>query len=344
MSVGYNAVGVVRKDKTLWMWGTNATGEVGDGTSVSKTSPVTVSGGKQWIQVSVGETHVVALDANNNIWSWGSNFYGQLGDGTSTNRTTPVSLSSGGIWKTAVAGSGMTAAIDLDDILWTWGYNSVYGSLGDGTTSNRTSPVTVVGGKRWKSVSVGVGLFNTVLATDTNSKVWGWGYNSGGQVGNGTTGAGGVGISSPVSLIGVGNSLYWDQVCTNGSVSGAIATDGTLWMWGFNTSGILGDNTSSLRALSPVTTAGGGTNWKQLFFSNETAYGLKTDGTLWSWGSNRNGTLGIDSFLPSSVSSPVMVNRINPGYNPGAGWKMIPTNGGRSQTGITIIISEGQGY
>jgi hypothetical protein len=335
ISVGYQAVGAVRKDKTLWMWGSNVYGEVGDGTTVSKTSPVTVSGGIQWSQVSVGSGHTVAIDVNGGIWSWGLNTYGQLGDGTTSNRSSPVSLASRGVWKTAASGDGTTYAIDIEGILWAWGFNSIYGSLGDGTTLAKSSPVTVVGNKRWKSVYPGFyGGPQTTLAIDTDNKIWGWGYNGQGQMGDGTT----LAKSSPVSF--VGNNLSWDQVCSNGLVSGAISTNGTLWMWGSNQYGLLGINASPpASTLSPVTTTGGGTNWKQLFFTQLTAFGLKTDGTIWSWGGNPNGMLGINSTLPSSVSSPVLVTRQNPNSN---NWKFIPTNGAAAFT--MAVVSEDQGY
>jgi alpha-tubulin suppressor-like RCC1 family protein len=190
---------------TLWTWGLNSNGQLGDNTITNKRTPVTTfSGGTNWKQISGGAYHTAAIKTDGTLWTWGYNFYGQLGDNTTTDRSTPVTTFSGGTnWKQVDCGNGHTAAIKTDGTLWTWGYNS-NGQLGDNTTTTRSTPVTTFsGGTNWKQVS-------------------------GGEV-----------------------------------HTAAIKTDGTLWTWGYNSNGQLGDNTITNKR-TPVTTFSGGANWKQV--------------------------------------------------------------------------------
>jgi alpha-tubulin suppressor-like RCC1 family protein len=346
IAVGTAAQAAIKTDGTLWMWGTNTNGQLGDNTSSIRSSPISVLGGKSdWKQVSVGYTHTAALDANNSIWCWGSNAQYQLGDGTSSNRLSPVLFIYGSLYKSVAAGASNTFAIDLDGTLWAWGVNT-RGQLGDNTQSLRSSPVVVVGGKTWSSVvssQRGVGTDGTTFAIDTDGVLWSWGNNQNGILGNGSNT---TSYSSPISVIG---GKKWLQVATNGETAGAIATDGTLWMWGENSNGQLGDNTKIAKS-SPVSVSGGGTNWKQLFISysnanSGTGYALKTNGTIWSWGYNVSGQLGDGTTTSrSSPNSVLAVPQIAANTTAAqTSWKMLPLGGGQPNP-ICLAILEGQGY
>ena len=140
--------------------------------------------------------------------------------------------------------------------LWTWG-NATYGVLGDNTVIAKSSPVqTITGGTNWKQVACG---YRHTAAIKTDGTLWTCGYNYYGQLGDNT----GVSKSSPVQTIAGGTN--WKQVAAGsaGIHTAAIKTDGTLWSWGFNVSGQLGDNTTTNKS-SPVQTITGGTNWKQV--------------------------------------------------------------------------------
>ena len=189
------------------------------------------------------------------LWLWGENSYGALGDNTSASKSSPVQTISGGTnWKQVACGAIHTAAIKTDGTLWTWGYN-YYGALGDNTTTSKSSPVqTIAAGTNWKQVSCG---YYHTAAIKTDGTLWTWGYNYYGQLGNNTTGH----KSSPVQTIAGGTN--WTQVSCGSSHTAAIKTDGTLWIWGRNNSGQLGDNTTTNKS-SPVQTLSGGTNWKQV--------------------------------------------------------------------------------
>ena len=179
--------------------------------------------------------------------------------------------------------------------LWACGYN-LYGQLGDNTSlTNRSSPVTTAaGGTNWKQVASGA--FHTA-AIKTDGTLWAWGLNNNGQLGDNSSLNS---RQSPITTIAGGTN--WKQVACGYYYTAAIKTDGTLWTWGQNNNGQLGDNTLTNRS-SPVTTAAGGTNWKQVACGYYHTTAIKTDGTLWTWGYNFFGQLGNNNTV--SYSSPV---------------------------------------
>ena len=141
----------------LWTWGYNSLGALGDNTRVNKSSPVqTIAAGTNWKQVSGGFFHTAAIKTDGTLWLWGYNNNGQLGDNTIAAKSSPVQTIAGGTnWKLVSGGAYHTAAIKTDGTLWLWGRNS-YGQLGDNTAVSKSSPVqTISGGTNWKLVSGG---------------------------------------------------------------------------------------------------------------------------------------------------------------------------------------------
>jgi len=265
-------------------------------------SPVSVVGGfTDWCQVSAGGGHTAAVRTNGTLWAWGCNFSGRLGDGTVTDRSSPVSVVGGFTdWCQVSASGGFgghTAAVRNNGTLWAWGYNG-NGQAGDGTTTtSRLSPVSVVGGfTDWCQVSAG--SFHTV-AVRTNGTLWAWGFNGGGRLGDGTL----TSRSSPVSV--VGGFTDWCQVSAGAGHTAAVRTNGTLWAWGCNFSGQLGDGTTTTSRLSPVSVVGGFTDWCQVSADSSHTAAVRQNGTLWAWGCNGNGRLGDNTI--TDISSPVSV-------------------------------------
>jgi alpha-tubulin suppressor-like RCC1 family protein len=237
-------MGAVKTDGTLWMWGTNGIGQLGDGSTISRSSPGTTAGaGTNWCQVSIGATSTGAIKTDGTLWTWGANSNGRLGDGTTISRSSPGTTAGAGTnWCQASMGYGFTAALKTDGTLWTWGLNTC-GSLGDGTTIGRSSPGTTAGGGTdWCQAQAGN---RSTAAIKTDGTLWTWGCNSSGQLGTGNT----TDRCSPVTTSGGGTN--WCQVSAGFQNMAAVKTDGTLWSWGCNECGVLGDGTTINRA-SPV--------------------------------------------------------------------------------------------
>lgn len=203
----------------------------------------------------------------------------------------------------------------LEGGLWLWGSGG-NNALGNQSTLDRSSPVqTVSGGTNWKNV--GVGCVHTA-AIKTDGTLWVWGANTNGVLGtNNLTNA-----NSPVQT--VSNVCTWKQVSVSCLSSSATKIDGSLWLWGNNTDGRLGDNTI-LNKSSPVQTISEGTNWRQVSVATSHSAAIKTDGTLWTWGSAADGKLGNNAT--TNRSSPVQT------FSSGTDWKQVSAS-----TRITAAI------
>jgi len=302
------------KAPSLWLWACNIDGNLGTNSTVDQSSPVqTVSGGTNWKEVHAGCLLTAAIKTDGTLWLWGNNLTGQLGNNSVLNQSSPVQTISGGTnWKQVSSGCGHSAAIKTDGTLWLWG-EALNGRLGNNLSSltKQSSPVqTVSAGTNWKQVSLGT---NHSAAIKTDGSLWLWGCGTSGALGQATTTAN---QSSPVQTASVGTN--WKQVSLGGtsttSTSAAIKTDGTLWLWGDGTNGILGNNATTARS-SPVQTVSGGTNWKQVSLGSCHSAAIKTDGSLWLWGLAASGRLGNNSTVDQSTP----VQTVSGGTN----WKQV---------------------
>ncbi len=157
--------------KGPWGWGQNNFGQVGDGTTTTRTAPVELDPG--YTVVAAGDKHTVAVRTNGTLWAWGVNGSGRLGDGTTTDRLVPTQVGTATTWKTVSAGAAHTVALRTDGSLWAWGSNAS-GQLGDGTTTTRTAPVHI-GTDTWASISAGA---DHTVGIRTDGTLWAWGLNS----------------------------------------------------------------------------------------------------------------------------------------------------------------------
>ncbi len=228
---------------TVWTWGNNSYGQLGDGTRTDSSSPVQVSGLNGVIGVAGGFWHTVALKSDGTVWTWGSNKYGQLGNGdeTDTDSSAPVEVSGLSDAIAVAGGYWHTVALKSDGTVWTWG-NNFYGQLGDGTNTDGKTPVQVSGLS--DVLAIASGYWHTI-ALKSDGTVWTWGNNTYGQLGDGST----VHSATPVQVSGLsGVDTNVDNVT---SIAGgywhtiALKTDGTVWAWGNNFYGQLGDGTDS---------------------------------------------------------------------------------------------------
>lgn len=322
------ASGGIKADGSLWMWGRAAYGVLGNGSTVNRSSPVqTLSGGTNWKSVSIGCTNTAAIKTDGTLWIWGDAASGNLGDNSVTAKSSPVqTIASSNNWKQVALGNQNAAAIKTDGTLWTWGSNA-FGKLGNGTTANTSSPIqTVSGGTNWNSVSAAT---NNTAAIKTDSTLWLWGYNTYGIMGDNTR----TNRSSPVQTLDGGTG--WKEVSIGTRNAAAIKTDGTLWVWGDGAQGRIGDDFAIDRS-SPVQTISGGTNWRQLNVSGTHIAAIKTDGTLWLWGQGCFGQLGNNvstASIASNRSSPVQTVSV------GSTWRCVTTGNSTTMAlkGYTIL-------
>jgi len=275
----------IKSDGTLWAWGKNSEGQLGDGSNDATSVPKLVASG--FSAVAAGDKHTLALKPDRTLWAWGLNGNGQLGDGTQISRSSPVSVGSG--FSSMSAGEQHTVALKSDGSLWAWGYN-VNGQVGDGTASQRLSPVKI--GTDFVSVAAG---YQHTLAIKNDGSLWAWGNNGSGQLGDGTT----TNRSSPV-MIGTG----FTAVAAGQTHTVALKADGSLWAWGSNALGQLGlGNGTTASQNTPIQVA---TGFSYVTTGVAHTVALKTDGTLWAWGYNGFGQLGDGSLI--NQSSPVQID------------------------------------
>ncbi|MDQ4062877.1 MAG: hypothetical protein M3122_03070, partial [Actinomycetota bacterium] len=258
----------LKSDGTVWAWGSNFSGQLGDGTTTDSTQPVKVANlsGVEAISSGGAPSYSLALKNDGTVWAWGDNqasqgtkIGGQLGDDEITSSNTPLQVSDlpDGI-EAIAAGAEHALALNDDGTVWAWGYN-FFGQLGNGTTTDSSNkPVQVSELDGIKAIAAG-GSFS--LALKNNGTVWAWGNNWFGQLGDGTstdgtpttceyTVMGGGRPSSsctdsntPVQMSEVGGI---EAIAAGGAHGLALKDDGTVWAWGMNQSGQLGDVTYTL--------------------------------------------------------------------------------------------------
>ena len=292
----FNSSGV-RQNGTAWGWGYNVCGAVGDNTAVNRSSPVSVVGGyTDWCGISSGCLHTAGIRQNGTIWFWGYGNLGRLGDncGTLTNRSSPVSVVGGFTdWCQVSAGGAFSLGLRTNGNVWSWGVNDA-GQLGDTTTTNRSSPVSITlnGG-----CFISAGMSHS-LAISTAGQMAAWGCNAYGKLGDCTV----ANKNGPVLV--VGGFTDWCQGAAGGSHSLGVRTNGSAWAWGSGGGGYLGNNCTTSRS-SPVSVVGGFTDWCQLSAGACHSLGVRQNGTAWAWGGNTACQLGDGTS--SGRSSPVSV-------------------------------------
>ena len=241
----------------------------------------------------LGWTKIIET-ANVFALAWGAGAAGALGDNTTVGRSSPVSVVGGFTdWTQVSTSYNHNLGLRSNGTAWAWG-NNTNGRLGDGTTGNRSSPASVIGGfTNWVQLSAGISHSLGLLDSGT---AWAWGQNTNGRLGDNSNAY----RSSPVSV--VGGFTDWTQLSAMGHSLG-LRANGTAWAWGLNNFGQLGDNTTVDKS-SPVSVVGG-VIWSQLTTGETHSLGIRSDGTAWAWGRNNSGQLGDGSTV--SRSSPVSI-------------------------------------
>jgi alpha-tubulin suppressor-like RCC1 family protein len=295
---------------SLYMQGLNDYGQLGRNTSKDRHyyngyEPV-LGNSVGWKDVAMGSSFTAAVKYDGTLWTWGLNVQGQLGDGTKVNRSSPVQTKSLGTnWLNVTAGITNVVAVKQDNSMWAWGGDTIFGCY---RGYNVASPVEVCGNtKSWAQAYAGN---NFVLARKLDNSLWGWGSNNYGQLGNNDINSY---ILTPIQ-VGLLTS-DWLQITTSYFNSGGIKSDGSLYMWGLNTYGQLGTGDFSHRS-NPTQIVASGTDWKFISCGWYSTFAIKTNGTMWAWGS-------LSQY--ANINSPIQV------ANNTDGWVYID---GRTSTAI----------
>ena len=275
---GSGAMGV-KADGTLWNWGSGHMGRLGINISTpgngGRSSPCQIPGSDwsdEYQSTATFTTGAAAIKTDGTLWIWGDNEYGSLGQNNTTDQSSPVQVGSGTDWKTVSGSYRAIAATKTDGSLYTWGQNQ-YGHLGQNNQTQYESPKQVPGS--WSYATMG---YKYMHGVKTDGTLWGWGQNANGVIGNNQsqTSPSGGGLKAKSSPVQIGTNTTWKkplmQMANQGA--GAIKTDGTLWLWGDNEYGPLGQNENNNPAhrSSPVQIPG---IWDTANSLNETTSALK---------------------------------------------------------------------
>ncbi|MHB8337062.1 MAG: RCC1 domain-containing protein, partial [Ignavibacteriaceae bacterium] len=297
----------IGSEGNLYTWGDNTYGQLGIGNTTQQNIPVKVplpSGVTGWMAVAGGSSHSLAIGSDSNLYAWGDNTYGQLGIGNTTNQSSPIKvpLPSGVTsWTVVVAGSSYSLAIGSDGNLYAWGFNG-YGQLGIGNTTNQSTPVKVPlpsGVTSWTVVVVGS---SHSLAIGSDGNLYAWGYNGYGQLGIGDT----TNQSSPVKVPLPNGVTSWKALAGGWNHTLSIGSDGNLYAWGDNTYSQLGiGNTTQQNTPVKVTLPSGVTSWTAVVSGWFHSLAIGSDGSIYTWGYNGYGQLGIGNTTNQSTPAKV---------------------------------------
>ena len=315
----------LQADGSMWAWGDNGSGQLGDGTTDYRPSPVRVlAPGSGAISIAAGKYYSLALQADGSVWAWGDNNWGQLGDGWSNgpdsgpekvglgsgaqdNRSSPLQvLASGSGVISITAGQEFIFALKKDGSVWAWGYNSA-DQLGPLTPERHTGRPQFSSRSPFQLLSARSGMTSIVagrdfaLALQADGSIWGWGSNERGQLGDGP----GRHQWPPVQVVQPqALDSHVIALAAGGWHALALQADGSVWAWGFNDSGQLGDGTAINRS-APVRVLAPGSGAVAVAAADNHSLVLTADGSVWAWGINDGGQLGDGTAI--NRSAPVRV-------------------------------------
>ncbi len=338
----------LKSDGTVWTWGNNEHGQLGIGTLDKMSSvPVRVPDLDDVVAIAAGSLHTMALKSDGTVWTWGYNYYGQLGNGTTGSSSVPVQVSSLNGVVAISAKYLQSVALKSDGTVWTWGSN-FYGQLGyDTDRKSNPTPRQVPKVKGIVSIAQGQ-LFTAALASD--GTVWTWGLNMFASLGNGTSGQQNEFFEPQQVLYNINPSKVLNGVVAISAGQGhalALLSDGTVWGWGDNAYGQLGNGTFTSRPfaarldLDGVIVAIGTGKYHSV--------AIKNDGTVWTWGYNGSYRLGYKTLPPEPPEGISNVPRQVPDMIVSKSLTGIAldseayalTTGGNDQVKVTATYSDG---
>lgn len=293
ISAGWHHTIAIKTNKTLWGWGDNQYGQLGTavyGDGADNTTPTQIWSIGDWETATAGGYHTIAIKTDGSIWSCGKNSTGQLGLGiTSALRAIFFQIGSDTDWSTAAVGGqidgGHTISIKTTGTLWGWGWNED-GQLGLGDTNDRYTPTQIGINSDWSMIACG--SYHT-LGLKNDGTIWGCGENTWGQLGLGYT-------NSKNTMTQIGSDSDWNQISA-GIYHSVGRKSTTIWSWGYNFFGQLGlGDSGSLTTRYNPTKIGADSDWNKIICGIYHAISIKTDNTMWVWGYNGYGQLGLGNL------------------------------------------------
>ena len=313
---------------TLQAWGHGNSGQLGVGTAGSSDAPVTVKlpDGVTITKVAAGGRHTRAVTSTGQVLSWGYNYHGQLGDGNDATRRLPVTvpLPSGTVVTSVAAGDIDSLAVTSAGLLYSWGDNH-YGQLGDASTQQSNVPVRVIFPKGIKIVAAGVS-YNYAMALTSGGRVYAWGYNGSGQLGNGDYTA--SELPRPVKLPR-GTKVV--QIANGGYDGLALTAGGKLWAWGDDAFGQLGDGRTKTSLRPVLVKVPAGVKIASIGAGSEHGIALTSTGSVLTWGRGSWGQLGNGGKANRDVPVAVRLPRGNKvtAVSAGGGFSLALTSTGK---------------
>ena len=299
--------GLATTSAVAYCWGKNSAGQLGDGTTTDRTTPVAVSmpGGVTFTSLAGGYFHSCGLATTGAAYCWGDNSLGQLGDGTTNTSTTPVAVTMpGGVTFTSVvAGAYHTCARATTGAAYCWGFN-FYGQAGNSTNTNSTIPVAVTmpGGVTFASLTGGA--YHSCAVATTTAVAYCWGANWNGQVGDSST----THRNAPVAVTMPGGVTFTSIAGGDTHSCALAATTAVAYCWGANWAGQVGDGTNTERTAPVAVTMPGGVTFTSLGVGAFQSCGVATTGAAYCWGWNDLGLIGdgttVDRYAPVAVTMP----------------------------------------
>jgi alpha-tubulin suppressor-like RCC1 family protein len=303
---GWHHTIVLKNNGTIWCSGLNDSGQLGlgdSGVGTNRNSFTQIGSESNWFVAVAGNRYTIAGKTNGSLWVWGLNSCGQLGlgdSGVGTQRTTPTQINSATDWLQissdcdSNSNESYSVAIKTNLTIWSWGYNE-YGQLGlgdNGTSTSRNTPTVIGSTSDWTKVSTGR---SNTLALKINGTLWGWGGNWYGQLGLGN-------INNRMLPTPIGTATDWIEIACGSAHTLSRKFNKTLWVWGFNYYGQLGlgDSRTGTNRTTP-TQLNIDLDWSTIRACSNYTITIKTNGTIWAWGSNTNGRLGLGDTIDRNV-------------------------------------------
>jgi alpha-tubulin suppressor-like RCC1 family protein len=310
-------------DGRLYCWGSNTSGQIGDGTTIQRLVPVPIGGTLRFSQVNAGYDFTCAVTTDGRAYCWGANSFdqqgGQLGDGTLMRRLRPVAVMGGHLFRQVTGGLAHTCGVATDDRLWCWGGNAT-GQIGDGTITRRPQPVPIGGALRFRTVDAG---WNHTCGITIDDRAWCWGLNKDGAVGDSTK------VTTRLVPVLVAGGRRYRTVDAGGFHTCAVTLADRAFCWGYNLFGQIGDSSSITRHWPRAVK--GGLSIRDLSTGAYHTCAVTTVNIPYCWGENQSGQLGTGNFIERHT--PILV---------GGGRRFDQVSGGSAHT--CAKTPAGRGY